>query len=124
MACWTLALLACAYQPEVRTVSPRAHADPATLLGGTKVQMVRLVLVDSSVVALFHPHLEPQAVAGIRDAGPPRRVPLDSIARVSAFVPAPKNATGEWIRLGLILAGVASVAACVVGWCSSGDDRD
>jgi hypothetical protein len=82
--------------------------------------MIRIVKTDSSRVTLYGPHIEGEVLVGIRDAGPPVHVPLDSVARVAAYLAEPPAVSkGEWARLGGFVVWIVVLSACAVELCAS-----
>lgn len=111
-------LVACAGQPEVRRLGPRSKETPADLLARTQVTMIRVATWDGAKFSLYSPHVQGDTLVGVRDAGPPKQIPLDSIAYVDAYLAAPPGVSAaEWVRLAAFVAGIAAVGACILNVC-------
>ncbi|NIM48005.1 MAG: hypothetical protein GTN78_00390 [Gemmatimonadales bacterium] len=80
--------------------------------------MIRLATRDGAELSLYSPHVQGDTLVGIRDAGPPKRIPLDSIAYIDAYLAAPPGVSAaEWVRLAAFVAGIAAVSACIMNLC-------
>ncbi len=110
----------CSGRGRLTEFSPEQSVTPQRVLGSGGARMIRLVTADSTVHTLLNPRLVRDTVIGIRDAGPPRRIPSDSVAYVEAFVGGgpPSAGGGELFRLGLLLAVLGGIAVCMTGACS------
>lgn len=110
---------ACAASPGVRELGPESDVRAEVLVLRTSLRMIRVVNQDSTRVTLYAPRVEGDALVGVRDAGPPARVPLDSVAYVAAYLAAPPEvSTGEWVRLGGFVVWVVVLSACAADMCS------
>ncbi len=107
---------------QVRQVAPDASVDVGELVSRTPLQSIRVAKIDSARVTLYRPDIRDGRLVGVRDAGPPTRIPLDSIAFVEAYVRGNRpggrrGSPGEWVRLGILGGMFAAVGACIAGLC-------
>lgn len=116
-----IALLSgCVARPQIQRLAPYSSVEPAELMQRTPLRMIRVAKLDRNRVTLFAPRLEGDTLTGVWDAGPPVKVPLDSIVYVEAYLVRSRYNTvsaGEWLRLGALVTGLVTVGACVVNLC-------
>ena len=117
---WVLAFAACSGRVQLNEYTPEQAVQPERVFARGEAEMIRFVTADSAVHTLFRARLVRDTVIGTRDAGPPRRVPSDSIAYIEAYIAAGSRgvSAGEWFRVGLLAAFIGAMGVCASGVCS------
>ena len=111
---------ACSGRARLAEYAPEQMVQPNAAFARGEADMIRFVTADSGVMTLYQARLVKDTVIGTRDAGPPRRVPSDSVAYVEAFLPRRSGGVslGEWFRVGLMAVGLGVMAVCASGSCA------
>ena len=117
---WLLVFAACSGRGRLTEFTPEQAVQPEQVFARGEAEMIRFVTADSAVHTLFRARLVRDTVIGTRDAGPPRRVPTDSVVYVEAYVAAGSGgaSVGEWFRAGLLVAFIGAMGVCASGACS------
>ena len=111
---------ACSGRARLAEYAPEQMVQPDAAFARGEADMIRFVMADSTVMTLYGARFVRDTMIGTRDAGAARRVPIDSVAYVEAFLPRSARGVnvGEWFRLGLLVVGLGVMAVCASGSCS------